>query len=822
MASSEDSKDSSNAPEHVGGRERTTGQSEPTTKESSDGDPRKINSEAKSLSDPTPQAKDEPANQRPVLGAGTSQAPKPEKPTLQKSWDAIMKTVDTLDDDLVKGYKEDIDTLLVFAGLFSAVVTAFAVESYQWLEEDPADKSVALLSQIVQNMSGQTTLPSSPSPFSPSSSVVRINTFWFLSLTLALVDALFGLLCKQWLREHQRQTNTRTPSQALALRWLRHQSFEQWHVPTILASLPILLEMALFLFFAGLLELLWNRHPVPFALAFTIIGLAALFYLTTTILPGFTIVRQALCVHPDFIMAGFLLPRRISYLPAIHLICPYKSPQSWLMFRLFSAVFHIPGCKRLLYSAMVLFNASWKKDSEHLLTFTVTKNILNISNWSSLDLNIIRRFARLPHCPDLYVLKGFRWLVQETRDIPSMKPHVNNALAEVPKHLVMPAVFEWWHTLPSFNDFVQPSDENLFGDPVSTHRSALTCQILCFRHMLVIEEDGWSVQIAEDLWQRILKQPNNSPFMRALLHPEDVLMRQTTAWRVELLKFYAQHWDELDIESQGKLVRPLAKAIIVFLDSSDHNVESTLATSTHGLEFFTSLNNKLSGTKGIADYSFYTENWVVLMSRLRHIHQLPLLHFKPIPGLFPILQQELESLLGGSTPESVLGPVLDSHEQCWEHVNIDYYKEQLVRMSIHHINNALSSSQDSQQSSLPTSAIITSRRYLDFLTFLNNKVDTEPSFLRRCEEEIFNDWVDALEHIRVLRRLPSGYFQPVSRYDKVTGKIVGVYTPRNKMGGSAGGSEVAGGRNPEDQTTRQRILVDGDGDVGGPGAENSV
>ncbi|KAF9255215.1 hypothetical protein L218DRAFT_884638 [Marasmius fiardii PR-910] len=121
---------------------------------------------------------------------------------LQKSWDVLMKAIDTCEDEQVQGYKEDMDTLLVF----------IAQQSSQSLF----------------------TPPSQPPPFTPSASVVRVNTFWFLSLTVALVDALFGLLCKQWLREHKRQTNTQTPRQTLALHWLRYRSFEEWHVPKIL------------------------------------------------------------------------------------------------------------------------------------------------------------------------------------------------------------------------------------------------------------------------------------------------------------------------------------------------------------------------------------------------------------------------------------------------------------------------------------------------------------------------------------------------------------------------------------------------------------
>ncbi|KAL0562732.1 hypothetical protein V5O48_019349, partial [Marasmius crinis-equi] len=116
-------------------------------------------------------------------------------PKLNKSWEEVVKRVDRIDDGLGQGWKEDIDTLLVFAGLFSAVVTAFTTESYQWLSEDPADTTVMILNQISRQLNGQNVTTVNENPrFSPSSSVVRINLFWFLSLILALVDALLGLM----------------------------------------------------------------------------------------------------------------------------------------------------------------------------------------------------------------------------------------------------------------------------------------------------------------------------------------------------------------------------------------------------------------------------------------------------------------------------------------------------------------------------------------------------------------------------------------------------------------------------------------------------
>ncbi|KAL0566367.1 hypothetical protein V5O48_015646 [Marasmius crinis-equi] len=200
-----------------------------------------------------------PLNKDEKKGLHSKPSPSTATPTpgLEDSWKAVMREVVEIDDDQFKSWKEDIDTLLVFvcsllrffrwapdlpvtqAGLFSAVVTAFTIESYKWLSEDPQDTAVTLLMRISQQMGNVTNGTVTPiEPFKASPSNIRINTFWFLSLIIALVDALFGLLCKQWLREHRRPTHTRTPQEALALHWLRRESLQLWNVSTFVATPP--------------------------------------------------------------------------------------------------------------------------------------------------------------------------------------------------------------------------------------------------------------------------------------------------------------------------------------------------------------------------------------------------------------------------------------------------------------------------------------------------------------------------------------------------------------------------------------------------------
>ncbi|EJD44327.1 hypothetical protein AURDEDRAFT_20625, partial [Auricularia subglabra TFB-10046 SS5] len=56
---------------------------------------------------------------------------KPRVYSKDETWKTCVNAVEKYDAELCKAYREEIDTLLVFAGLFSAVVTGFTTESYQ-------------------------------------------------------------------------------------------------------------------------------------------------------------------------------------------------------------------------------------------------------------------------------------------------------------------------------------------------------------------------------------------------------------------------------------------------------------------------------------------------------------------------------------------------------------------------------------------------------------------------------------------------------------------------------------------------------------------
>lgn len=137
------------------------------------------------------------------------------------------------------------------------------------------------------NSSFQATSSSFNSDFEPRASIICINFFWFIGLVLSLATASLGMLVKQWLREYL--SNDSTSPQALArIRYSRHLNLERWHVFTIAACLPSLLQGALASFFIALCLFMWQFHHVLFCLVTFAVVLWFSFYTLVLIAPVFS------------------------------------------------------------------------------------------------------------------------------------------------------------------------------------------------------------------------------------------------------------------------------------------------------------------------------------------------------------------------------------------------------------------------------------------------------------------------------------------------------------------------------------------------------
>ncbi|KAJ7637987.1 hypothetical protein DFH06DRAFT_1002001, partial [Mycena polygramma] len=121
-----------------------------------------------------------------------------------KLWAVYLKEAEKYDKGLVESWKSDMEGLLIFAALFSAILTAFLVESYKSLTPDSGDSTVQLLVQISQQLAasanGSTIHLAPPTPFKPTVTSFVCNALWFISLGFSLACALIATLIQQWAR----------------------------------------------------------------------------------------------------------------------------------------------------------------------------------------------------------------------------------------------------------------------------------------------------------------------------------------------------------------------------------------------------------------------------------------------------------------------------------------------------------------------------------------------------------------------------------------------------------------------------------------------
>ncbi|KAH8987106.1 hypothetical protein EDB86DRAFT_3082477 [Lactarius hatsudake] len=223
-----------------------------------------------------------------------------------KLWSMYLTEAKKEDDQITRNLTEDTNGVLVFTGLFSAIVAAFIMESYKKLSPDSGDQTVALLTQLVNISAGvPVVVQNSPPPFKAPASIVRVNVMWFLSLILSLSCALLATLMQQWVRRHLEYAHAQqrgAPRRRARIRAYMFEGVEKFRLSQAVEATPLLLHTSVFLFFAGLIDFLL---PINDVVAFSALGCVVVF---------------------ASIYAIFTL------LPSLHLNCPYRTPLSGITY----------------------------------------------------------------------------------------------------------------------------------------------------------------------------------------------------------------------------------------------------------------------------------------------------------------------------------------------------------------------------------------------------------------------------------------------------------------------------------------------------------
>ncbi|KAG2128823.1 hypothetical protein BD769DRAFT_1322803, partial [Suillus cothurnatus] len=125
------------------------------------------------------------------------------KDNRSRFWRLYEQVAEEHDSDFLERYSKDMDSILLFSGLFSAVSSSFIVAMESNLNPDPSDTTNALLTQLVQiglhNLTAAGSTPADPaSMWSPTVSAVRIQMVAYTSLSLSLLAAFAAVLGKQW------------------------------------------------------------------------------------------------------------------------------------------------------------------------------------------------------------------------------------------------------------------------------------------------------------------------------------------------------------------------------------------------------------------------------------------------------------------------------------------------------------------------------------------------------------------------------------------------------------------------------------------------
>ncbi|KAG2136646.1 hypothetical protein DEU56DRAFT_737214 [Suillus clintonianus] len=222
-------------------------------------------------------------------------------------WTIHRRVAEEHDSEFLERYTSDMDIVLVFSGLFSAVSTSFIVAMESSLSFDPSDTTNALLTQLVQiglgDLAAAGAEPAAPaSAWSPSTSNVRIQAIAYASLCMSLLAALGAMLGKQWLGYYKSSRYGRgSPEERGKRRQEKFEGIITWYFDAVVQSFPILLQLSLLLFGIALSANMWYK---PHSIAWVII--------TTT-------VFGVLC-YSLTLMAALVSPA-----------CPFQTPISTIL-----------------------------------------------------------------------------------------------------------------------------------------------------------------------------------------------------------------------------------------------------------------------------------------------------------------------------------------------------------------------------------------------------------------------------------------------------------------------------------------------------------
>ncbi|KAF9783407.1 hypothetical protein BJ322DRAFT_1008448, partial [Thelephora terrestris] len=201
-------------------------------------------------------------------------------------------------------YNEDLNTTLIFvsfvvpfvdplhlpgaqAGLFSAVSSAFVVAIQPELQPNAGQQSEAYLRAILLILKPSISPhepPAAPPAWSgPPQEIITTLDLLYASLLMSLLAAFVAMLGKQWLNRYLRHAGG-SVIERCGDRQRKFEGLEKWPFRLFVESLPIMLQIALFLLASGLSRYLWSINTSVSAVIISLTALGFLFYIVIVVI----------------------------------------------------------------------------------------------------------------------------------------------------------------------------------------------------------------------------------------------------------------------------------------------------------------------------------------------------------------------------------------------------------------------------------------------------------------------------------------------------------------------------------------------------------
>ena len=302
------------------------------------------------------------------------------------------------------------------SGLFSAIVATFLVGSYKTLSPDAGDQYI--LSQIslqLGSLANDTSvLPQAYLSYSPTISIVWVNSLWLLSLVFSLTSALSALLLQQWAQRYIELPHIPSLSRERArVRSFLFLGTLRYNMRLAVEMIPTLLHLSVFLFLAGLVIFFFTIHRTTAIVVLIAVGLLGVAYLILTILP---------CIHPN---------------------SPYRTPMSGIAWRLWHTFAFLTASLpqwilKRLHTLLVPYNLGEVKSLRQRKLTQWLDGIENVVNYhqqclrDGLRESIVRVALDAPGAVDLQALA---WLVK--RPALAEKTRIQGFIANTPGETIV-------------------------------------------------------------------------------------------------------------------------------------------------------------------------------------------------------------------------------------------------------------------------------------------------------------------------------------------------------------------------------------------------